>query len=419
MAAGPRGNPIAMFLVIIKFVEVFTRAAFVVGTTYSLRLENAGQFGIVATLVGLFAFAFNWERQVDIQRRHAGLRPSVFDSAVAAALPFWGFNQLAMLPVFVVLCWALASLTPYQLALAAVIVSAEHVANQTYHMALISPRYTAFLGIVAGKNIAVLLAILPFVLFFPSKLTLDYALSVWAMGQAVCAAAVFALWFVRKESAPHEDGLTVWQRIFAQHRASFTHFQIGFVAILMLQYDRLVVRALVPLDQTGVYFRHILIVSFVYQFFNVASFNRVMPGIFAAARTESDTQLFARLRPEIVRMFAVVGLGFAAAVAIDAALDHAITSKYHLSILFAGILTLAALVRIVADFTGMVCNARMREGVVLRQQLMTFAVTAPLLALLTHFQGIGGAVAATLVSSLLYLTLIRRAYGAMNKEVIA
>lgn len=408
-----------MFLVIIKFIEVFTRAAFVVGTTYSLRLDNAGQFGVVATLVGLFAFAFNWERQVDIQRRNAGLHPSIFDRAVAAALPFWGFNQLLMMPVFIGLCWAMASLTPLQLALAAVIVSCEHVANQTYTMALISPRYTAFLGIVAGKNVAVLAAVLPFVLLFPSKLTLDYGLAVWAIGQAVCAAAVFALWFVRKENAPHEDGLTRWQRIFAQHRASFTHFQIGFVAILMLQYDRLVVRALVPLDETGIYFRHILIVSFVYQFFNVASFNRVMPTIFAAARTESDAQLFARLRPEIVRMFAVVGFGFAVAVAIDDVLGQAITSKYHLSVLFAGVLTLAALIRIVADFTGMVCNARMREGLVLRQQLATFAATAPLLALLTHFYGIGGAVAATLASSLLYLALIRRAYGIMNREAIA
>jgi len=407
-----------MFLVIVKFIEVFTRAVFVVGTAYSLRLEAAGQFGVVATLVGLFAFAFNWERQVDIQRRNAGGSDAEFDRAVAAAVPFWGFNQLLMMPLFIGAVWVLAKLTPFEMVLAAIIVSCEHVANQTYQMALISKRYTVFLGIVAGKNVAVLGAVLPFVVFAPSQLTLDYALGVWAIGQLVCAILVGALWLARRVKSAHDDGLTAWQRITAQHRASFTHFQMGFVAILMLQYDRLVVRALVPLDETGVYFRHILIVSFVYQFFNVASFNRVMPSIFAAARTENDGQLFARLRPEIVRMFAVVAIGFAISVGIDAATGHMITAKYHLSIIFAGVLVSAALIRIVADFTGMILNARHREALVLRQQIVTFAVTAPVLAVLTHFIGIGGAVAASLVASVLYLALIRRAYGATQKETV-
>ncbi len=404
-----------MYLVVIKFIEVFTRAAFIVGTSYSLSLSGAGQFGIVATWVGLFAFAFNWERQVDIQRRYAGLPEPVFDRAVSAALPFWGFNQLIMLPIFAAVVWSMAHLTPMQLALAVVIVSCEHIANQTYQMALISPRYTPFLGLVAGKNVGVLAAILPYVILFPSKLTLDYALIVWASGQVLCAFAVFALWWQRSDPAPHEDGLTRWQRLFAQHRASFTHFQIGLIAILMLQYDRLIAGWLLPLDQTGLYLRHVLIVSFVYQFFNVASYNRIMPRIFAAARTECDAQLLAQMRPELMRMFAVVGAAFAIGVAIDAATGHAITARYHLSIAFAGILTLGALLRVMADFLGMIANARMREKVIRRQQLIAFIVGAVLLALAVARFGVGGAVGASFTISALYLFLIQRAVRAFPK----
>jgi hypothetical protein len=129
-----------MYLVLIKFVEVFTRAAFVVGTSYSLSLAGGGQFGIAVTLIGLFAFAFNWERQVDIQRRFVNASPAVFDRAIVSAVQFWGFNQLVLMPVFLLTCHLMAGLSTWQLLLAAVIVSGEHVANQTYQMALISRR---------------------------------------------------------------------------------------------------------------------------------------------------------------------------------------------------------------------------------------------------------------------------------------
>ena len=397
-----------MFLVFIKFVEIATRAAFVVGTAYSLKLSGAGQFGVVVTLVGLFAFAFNWERQVDIQRRYVDEPAALFDRAVMAALPFWGFNQLLMLPVFVVLCAWITHLTPWQLLLAAIVVSGEHVANQTYQMALISRRYWGFLIIVAGKNIAVLAAVLPYVLLAPSKLTLDYVLLVWAVGQAACAVAVFAMLWRIKQDAPHDAPFSWRGRVFAQHRASFTHFQIGAVAILMLQYDRLIVGTLLPLAEVGVYYRHILIVSFAYQFFNVASCNRVMPRIYAAARRGDMASVHHAIRRELTMVFAVVIGAFLTGWAIDEISGRAITSHYHLSMLLAGVLLAGALVRITADFIGMVANARMREDIVLRQQLTAFMAGGALLAALTWRFGVMGTAAASAAASALYLILIQR-----------
>ena len=54
------------------------------GATY-LEIAQAGQFGLLATLVGLFAFAFNFERHIDIQRRAAGEPHAVFARSVVQA----------------------------------------------------------------------------------------------------------------------------------------------------------------------------------------------------------------------------------------------------------------------------------------------------------------------------------------------
>ena len=405
-----------MYLVAIKFIEVFTRAAFVVGTSYSLKLAGAGQFGIVATLVGLFAFAFNWERQTDIQRRYVDASPEIFDRAVAAALQFWGFNQIVMMPVFLIACAWMAHLNAWQLCLAAVIVSCEHVANQTYQMALISKRYWHFITIVAVKNVAVLLAILPYVILAPSKLTIDYALTVWAIGQILCVIAVFAIWLRRKVAAPHEQPFTFRTRIFSQHRASFTHFQIGFVAILMLQFDRLTVGALLPLDQAGLYFRHILMVSFIYQFFNVAFYNRALPGIFAEAKTGTLDAIKGRLWRELFVIYGVVAVGVAAAIGVDLLTGRAISDKYHLSYLLGGILVAGALIRVTADFFSALCHTRMLERLILHAQAIALSVAAALLILLSWYLGVVGTGIASLLGSTLYLILIWRAVGRLPQR---
>jgi O-antigen/teichoic acid export membrane protein len=398
-----------MLLVAIKFIEVFTRAAFVVGTSYSLSLSGAGQFGIVATLVGLGAFAFNWELQVDIQRRYVDATPKVFDRAVVNAMQFWGFNQLAMMPPFLIACAVMAHLTPWQLLLAAVIVSCEHVANQTYQLALISKRYWHFIGIVAVKNVGVLAVVLPTVLFAPSTLTLDGSLAVWSAGQLACAVVVFALWLRQNVAAAPDAPFSLKDRIFAQHRASLTHMQIGLVAILVLQFDRLVVGALVPLDQAGIYFRHILIVSFIYQFFNVAFYNRALPAIFAAAKTETRQRLQARLWRELLVIYALVAAGVASGLAIDQFFGGAISAKYHLAYALGLILVSGALIRVTADFHAAICHARMAERSVLNAQLTSFMIGGPALIALSWTIGIYGTAIASLAGSVIYLVAMASA----------
>ena len=401
-----------MHLVLIKFIEVFTRAGLVVGVAYSLGLADAGRFGITATLIGLFAFAFNWERQVDIQRRTAGSDDAALDRAVADAIPFWAFNQAIMLPIFVGATALLARLSPLQLLLAALIVSGEHVANQTYQVALLARRYGPFLLVVAAKNTAVLLAVLPFILFAPSRLTLSYVLAAWAVGQVICVAIVAWLWRVRSRPGPAtRTGFDA--RILDQHRTSLTHFKLGIVAILSLQFDRLTVGALTPLAEAGTYFRHVLIVSFVYQFFNVASYNRILPRVFEMARDQPDAALLRPIRRELLMVGGVVAAGVTAALAIDAATGHVISARYHLSVQLALLLLLGAMLRITADFASLILNARHAERLILRNQLIAFAIGGTLLVALTLSFGITGTAIAYIIGSGTYLALMARTVRAL------
>ncbi|WP_033923086.1 hypothetical protein [Sphingomonas sp. 37zxx] len=397
-----------MHLVFIKFIEVFTRAGLVVGVTYSLALDDAGRFGITVTLIGLFAFAFNWERHIDIQRRCAGHDVAALDRMILDAIPFWAFNQLLMLPVFAVLAAVMAKLTLLQLLLVLLIVSGEHIANQTYQIALIASRYWSFVIIVAVKNVAVLLVVLPRILLAPSQLTLTFVLTTWAVGQTLCVIVIAAVWITRSRPSP-STRVGFMRHILTQHRASLTHFQIGIVAILSLQFDRLAIASLVPLSAAGTYFRHVLIVSFVYQFFNVASYNRILPRIFAAARTEPIPALWRPIRREFAMVVGVVLTGLVCALIADAVTGGRISARYHLSLTLALPLLVGALLRVLADFTGLLCNARHREALVLRNQFVAFVAGATALVVLTLKFGITGTAFASIVSSGIYLVLITRA----------
>ena len=406
-----------MFLILVKIIEVVARGGFIAGVTYSLGLEEAGQFGIAQTLIGLFALCFGWERHVDIQRRMVGDPEPVFDRAVTAALPFWGFNYLVMTPAFILLCWAMAKLDPLQLAMALVIVVTEHLSNQAYQMSLVNRRYRPLVSIVAARNLATLGIAAPYLLFAPSQLTLDFALGVSAVLSGVSILVIAACWLRIQQRAAHETAFSFADRIWPQHRASFTHFRIGIVAFLMLQYDRLAVGTFATLAESGIYFRHVLLVFFGYQLYTIASFNRITPTIFAAAKREPLAHLLGLLRREYAMIALVAGGGMAAAIGIDLALGRAVSAKYHLEYGLAAILLVGTLIRVAADFAGMIVNARMREADLLRAQLIAFACGAILLAALTFLFGIGGAATASALTSGIYLFLVTRAIRALPESI--
>lgn len=403
-AAVPEANR-DFYLVFVKLIDVAARAGIVLTAAYGLRVDQAGQFGLIATLVGLFAFAFNFERQIDIQRRAAGETDGVMDRHVTQALKFFAFNWVVMIPLFVlaVLFWTHAPWTI--LLMAVVVVVGEHLSNQVYQYALINPRYAPMLVVVAVKNALLAAMTLGAAVFMQPMFDLGYVMMVWTIG-AVLSTAVLAIMFVRfRKPAPKTTGFDLGEDIFGQHRASMTHFLIGLIAILVLQFDRLAVGGLLTLDQTGLYFRHALLVSLAYQMFNIASFNRITPKVFAAAKTEPTQSLARRVLKEYRLTLIATPLLLAALWLADQLTQGEWSARFQVDLALVSVMLLGFALRGAADFAALIMNAKHLERWVLHRQAVAFATGGALLIGLTHVYGLWGAAWAMVVTSGLYALL--------------
>ena len=403
-------------LIVLKLVDVGARAGFVLTATYGLRIDHAGQFGLIVTLVGLFAFAFNFERHIDIQRRTAGEPLPVFDRAVSAALGFFAFNWVLMAPLFVIAVAALAHVGWVLLALATVIVIAEHPSNLAYHYALISTRYRALLVVVTLKNIALAGVVLYAALFARERFDLAFILWAWAIGGVVCTTVLAALWLRVRTPLERSEPFRFSVDILGQHKASATHFGLGLLAILTLQFDRLAVGALLSLDQVGLYFRHTLLVSLAYQAFNIVSFNRVMPQVYAASRVRDLSHMARTMRREYAKTLVGTPLLLLIAVLADRLTAGAYTERFNLSLTLMAVMLVGFMLRAAADFHALVLNARHREADVLRRQSVAFGLGAVALGLLTWRYGVYGAAAAGVFTAGLYLMLVSRCLHRAQRE---
>lgn len=398
-----------LFLVGVKLVDVATRAAFILTATYGLQIAQAGRFGLIATLVGLFAFAFNFERHIDIQRRSAGEDHDVFDRHVVQALKFFAFNWAIMVPMFVlaVLLWTHASWMI--LLLAGIVVVAEHLSNQAYQYALINHRYYPMLVVVAAKNSLLALVVLYRALFARDGFDLMFVMQLWAVGAVLCTAGLAVMFARLNAAAKKPEPFHFGTDILGQHKASLTHFLIGLIAILILQFDRLAVGGLMSFEQTGQYFRHTLLVSFAYQAFNIASFNRITPAIFAEAKTQGIAHLRGRVLREYLKTLIGVPVLLLLAWTADRLTAGVWSERFHLSLLLMGLLLVGFVVRAAADFHALILNARHDERHILVSQGIAFAMGAILLVVLTWRFGVYGAAFATIATSALYLVLVSRA----------
>lgn len=405
-----------MYLVIAKLVEVLARAGFTVAATFLLPLAAAGQFGIIATLIGLFAFAFGWERYIDIQRRFVGLEPHLFDRAVIHAFQLWGVNYLLLMPIFLLVAAEWAAVGPWTLALCAAIVIGEHIANQVYNLSVVEPRYARLVGLVAAKNLAALGLVLYQLLGDPTSANLEDVLISWAAVSVVSSLLIVVLWMAQMDRRPFQQPFRFRDRILAQHKASLTHFGIGMLGVLMLQFDRLAVGSLLPLDDVGVYFRHILLVSFAYQLFNIASYNRKVPMIFKRAKTHDVADARRIVHAELAKVVALVLLGLGIVWVADRLTEGVWTRRYSVRLDLAAMLVLGALLRIAADYSGLILNSRMRENTLLRLQLVSFGLGATLLMSFTYSFGLFGTAAATVANSTVYYILTRQAVSRLQEH---
>jgi O-antigen/teichoic acid export membrane protein len=404
-----------MLVVLLKFAEVGTRAIFVVGTSYLLPLDQAGQFGLIVTLQGLASFAFGYERHTDIQRRVVGAEPWAFDRAVGQALRLFAANYLVVSPIYAALLLILMGLSPWLICLAIVVAVAEQLMNQAYLMAMVNPRYRPLMGLAVMKNTAILAVLAWLMLADPARLGLGAVLVTWAAA-SVGTVGVAALIWIRLRH-PHPDpGPGLRESLNAQYRASWHHFLLGLVAILALQIDRLVIGAVMPLDQVGVYFRHILMVSMIYQVFNIAFLNRVLPAVFALAKRAPLSDLRAIARREYLRVLVFVGSLALAGLVLHLVTGDALADRFSLvPAYFAGLLVMSC-VRMRADFNGLILNALHQEAAIFRLQLISFTLNFPVLVGLTWALGIPGTIASGITGAALYLAFTRRTLIRQDRE---
>lgn len=394
-----------MLLVATKMIELLARAAFTVGMIFMLPIAAAGQFGLLVTLIGLFAFAFGWERHIDVQRRLVGADSRVFDEAVSRMVRLWLVNYLWMLPLFALVLLLYAGISLYLAVLVLVVAICEQVGNVAYNISVVERRYHLLVVCVAAKNIFLLFLSVALFFFFTDRLSLPLILEFWAGVSLVATLGITTIWWARHKRSQDLSSDVELKGVWAQHRASLTHFFTGLLAVLILQIDRLTVGALVPLDQAGVYFRHVMLIAFVYQFFSVASYNRCMPEILLLARDESVGAAQRRARRELFFVAGLIVAGFAGAVGLDWLTGHDFTMRWHIAISLLAIMLVAALARIAADFQALILNVRMKEKRVLLNQALSFGVGLVLLTTLTLTFGIYGTAAATLGSAIFYLAL--------------
>lgn len=399
-----------MKLIIIKLFEVAARAVFTVLVSFSLPLDEAGQFGLAATIINLFAFGLGWERHVDLQRRLVGSSNEVFDAGVIAGLKVYAGNSVFLLPLFLLVALTLARLDIDLALVATVIVVSELLANQLYNITLVQQRYISVLLSVLLKNLALLGSMMWLAFVSREALSLERVLYVWSGLSLAGMLALVVLWWWRTRPLDLNVNIPIATGINAQRKASLMHFYIGLLGILSLQADRFVIGALLPLETVGVFFRHALLVSLTYQLFNIGSHNRILPRVFSGAKTQPASALATIVFREWLLVAALVVIGFTAAVGLDALTDRVYSERFSLNPVLAAILLTGVVIRTGADFCAMLCNAMHNEREIIRSQAIAFSIGAVAIILLASCYGLYGAATGGTAASLLYLIVIFRRF---------
>jgi O-antigen/teichoic acid export membrane protein len=393
-------------LVVTKLVETAARGLFMLVCIYALPLEEAGRFGLIATAVGLLAFALGFERQIDVLRRVTGLPIGAVRGRFADTLRFFGVQYAVLVPVLLLAGWW-AGVSPAHLALGLVILAGEHFSLQAYQAVLVSPRALPLMVVVAAKNLLQLLAVAVWIAFSGERLHIDWVLDLWAISSLCYLVVAAVIWRVaRLAAADDEADALPPQSVLEQYRASWMHFLVGAVAVAALQIDRLVVGGALGAAEVGVYFRNVTLAGIALQVFNVASFNRVAPGIYMHSRNGASAVSAGVVRREYRRFAGVLLAAAALVLGANLVLGDPL-HRWHLETPFLVLMATAVLLRAAADYDGLILLSVGGEAAVFRNQAAAVAIGAATLFLMAKSFGLIGAFAGALATPLLYLTLNR------------
>jgi O-antigen/teichoic acid export membrane protein len=402
----------------LKLIETLTRALFVIVTTYSLPIVEAGQFGLLITLIGYCVFLVGYERYIDIQRKHVNSSMLIFDSMVLDVLKLYSINYIFILPLYILLVFSWLGLSSLLLIACLIILIGEQVSNQAYHLAMIDRRFYKIIYLVIIKNL-INFTYLIYLLVGNSPYDLSILLEFWMWTSFISLVFIFLVWSNFKTSSYNNFYNNYRAIIFKQYSWSLTHFLIGLLAITSLQLDRFIVGFFLEFNDVGIYFRHILLAAFLYQIFNIVSFNRVLPVVFGKAKNENSKKLKVYIHNEFNKViFVTISLLMAVIFLYYGPLDF-IFEKYEIMLEILILLSISFIVRVGADFNALIYNAKGREDMLLKIQLTAFGLGSIFFVVLTINLGILGTTIAGVVTSFIYYLLTILNYKYVDSVILS
>lgn len=388
-----------------KLVETIARGLFVLFCTYQLPVVDAGQFGLAATLIGMLAFLFGYERQIDIQRQVAGRSVAVIHQRLNDTLRFFVAHYSWSLPLIAILLWQGFGWSVSIIGLVILISVAEHLSNQAYYAVLVSSRNYPLQALVAAKSCLLLLVVIGLVLANHQRFTADLVLWVWALVSLFFVTLALSIWMVWLRLPPEDFAHQVpRQGVPEQYRASRLHFMVGVVAVAAIQADRLVVGGMLSAHDIGVYFRNITLTALGLQLFNIVSFNRVAPAVYALVGKGHAAKARRMVRKEY-QLFAFATLtAYTIALATDLLAGNP-AARFGVDFGFLAILTLGMLLRCAADYVGLILLSTGADADVFRNQFIAVMLGVSVLLVLAWHFGLSGAIVGTLFTPVVYLVM--------------
>ena len=394
-----------MLIALTKLADIAARSLFVLLVLYALPVRSTGQFGLALTLIGFFTFLSGFERYADLQRRMVGNTAEQTDRLIISTLRFYSLNYTLGLPLLLGLLVLWVQLSPSLALLCLVIALVEHLSNEVYRISLIAPRHRPVLFAVLAKNLVTLALMSGLLAWRPASFDIDGVLVIWAAtsiaGLLAIAIGFTRTWAFSGFTSVEGAGLTLRE----QYRASRTHFMIGLVALGALQADRLVAGALLSLEQSGLYFRHIFLASFAYQVFNVASYNRVAPSVYALLHSGQPVPARKVIHRELQRVVPAAAVVVLVFYALTGSTLRDKPSLQSINPHFLAVLTLGYLVRVFADFNALLLNGVYAERAVFQSQSVALILAVACNVLLTHLFGIAGTVSTLVLGSAAYVLM--------------
>ena len=384
----------------LKLADIAARSLFVLLALFALPSRDAGQFGLLVTLIGLFGFLCGFERYLDLQRLLVGRSDAWADQLVTATLRFFGVNYIVGLPALAALLLLWVDL-PWPLVVAGLLIAvAEHLASEIYRFVLVLPRHRALLVIGVARNLLLLAITAGLAWRSNAALQLAPLLHAWA-ALALLGALTCAAWFRARMDRRHTTTDALPQ-LTENYRASLTHFLTGLLAVAALQADRLLASSLLPLETAGVYFRQVFVAMAAYQAFGVLSHNRVMPDVY---RCMADGRLSAAriiIKREIHRVVPLTLALIGCVLALELLEKGSFELLQRIAPAYLAMLMFGYLMRGLADYNSLLLNGRRRERDVLLAQASSLLVSIAVSVALTPRFGMPGQVVATLIGVAFY-----------------